>query len=99
MSGEGTYLTDTPVFELFASGMVSGASLTLGGFASPLRVSTLDNVLISDLFMHVIGSMLDTKKRGVAQLSFSRIEAFKLLFEIDKQHKISLRYEYTLPSR
>ena len=40
----GTYLTDTPVCELVASGMMPGAGLTLGGLVSPRRVSTLDNV-------------------------------------------------------
>lgn len=40
----GTYLTDTPVCELVASGMMPGASLTLGGLISPHRVATLDNV-------------------------------------------------------
>lgn len=40
----GTYLTDTPVCELVASGMMPGAGLTLGGLVSPRRVPTLDNV-------------------------------------------------------
>ena len=42
------YFTDTPVCEFLASGKASGANLTLRGFDSPLRVVTLDNVLISD---------------------------------------------------
>jgi hypothetical protein len=50
LSGAGTYSTDNPVSALTASGMVSGATLTLGGFAWPRQVSTLDNVLISNFF-------------------------------------------------
>ena len=46
-----TFLTDTPVCELLASGRVSGVTLTLGGLVWPLPVFTLDNVIMSDLMV------------------------------------------------
>ena len=49
----GTYLTDTPVFVLIASGKTSGANPMFEGIVSPRRVCTLDNVLTWDVVLNV----------------------------------------------
>ena len=52
-----THSTDTPAFELLASGKASGTNLVLRGFASPRRVFTLDNVRISDFFVFSLAGL------------------------------------------
>ena len=55
--GVGSYLTDTPVCELLASGMASTVWLTLGGIGSPPWGTTLDNGCIKDKSSHRLDAL------------------------------------------